>query len=308
MESKNRDSNIDIEHISVLAEKLTELISLPTDGIMVDGTLGHGGHSLLFGQKLGPDGLLLGFDVDKNCIERAQSTLSSLQCQVKIFCENFAKMGEVLPQNGIEKVDMILADLGFCSAQMGDKERGLSFQENMPLDMRLDYRISLTAADIVNGYDENRLADVIFQFGQERASRRIARHIVDQRKRQKILTTAHLAALVCQALNQPVQGRRQKKTHPATKTFQALRIEVNSELQCLTDLLSAAPDLLRKGGKIAIISFHSLEDKIVKEDFKSKGKAGVYEIMTPKPLVASKDEVEMNPRARSAKLRIAVKK
>jgi len=308
VESENRDSNIDIEHISVLAEKLTELISLPTDGIMVDGTLGHGGHSLIFGQKLSPDGLLLGFDVDKNCIERAQSTLSSLQCHVKIFCENFAKMGEVLPQNGIEKVDMILADLGFCSAQMGDKNKGLSFQENMPLDMRLDYRISLTAADIVNGYDEDRLADVIFQFGQERASRRIARHIVDQRKRQKIMTTAHLAALVCQALNQPVQGRRQKKIHPATKTFQALRIEVNSELQCLTDLLSAAPDLLRKNGKIAIISFHSLEDKIVKEDFKSKGKAGVYEIMTPKPLVASKDEVEMNPRARSAKLRIAVKK
>jgi 16S rRNA (cytosine1402-N4)-methyltransferase len=308
VESENRDSNIDIEHISVLAEKLTELISLPTDGIMVDGTLGHGGHSLLFGQKLGPDGLLLGFDVDKNCIERAQSTLSSLQCRVKIFCENFAKMGEVLPQNGIEKVDMILADLGFCSAQMGDKNKGLSFQENMPLDMRLDYRISLTAADIVNGYDEDRLANVIFQFGQERASRKIARYIVDQRKRQKILTTAHLAALVCQALNQPVQGRRQKKTHPATKTFQALRIEVNSELQCLTDLLEAAPDLLRKDGKIAIISFHSLEDKIVKEDFKSKGKAGVYEIMTPKPLVACKDEVKSNPRARSAKLRIAVKK
>lgn len=307
MEHKNRDSNIEIQHISVLAEKLTELISLPTDGVVVDATLGHGGHSLLFGKMLGPEGLLLGLDVDENCIKRAQLLLDSLECQVVIVRENFARIGEILSQKGIEKVDMILADLGFCSAQLGDCDRGLSFQENMPLDMRLDYRISLTAADIVNGYDEIRLADVIYQFGQERASRRIARYIVDQRKRQKITTTAHLAALVCRALNQPVQGRRQKKIHPATKTFQALRIEVNSELQSLKEMLNAAPSLLKRNGKIAVISFHSLEDKIVKEDFKSNGKAGVYNVITPKPIVALKNEVEKNPRARSAKLRIAVR-
>ena len=305
MDTAKDHADIPNEHISVLTDKLTELVKLPKDGLMVDATLGHGGHSLLFGKTLGPEGLIFGLDVDENCIKRAQSILNSLECRVTIVRENFARISDVLAENDIEKVDFILADLGFCSAQLADSQRGLSFQENMPLDMRLDYRISLTAADIINGYDEDSLANVIYEFGQERASRRIARYIVEQRKQQKIMTTAHLAALICRALNQPVHGRRARKIHPATKTFQALRIAVNGELDSLKSILCAAPDLLKTGGRIAIISFHSLEDKIVKEDFKRNGKAGIYEIVTSKPIVASRAEVENNPRARSAKLRIA---
>ena len=305
MDTAKNHADTPNEHISVLADTLTELVKLPTDGLMVDATLGHGGHSLLFGKTLGPEGLIFGLDVDENCIKRAQSTLSSLQCRVTVVRENFARLADVLAENDIDKVDFILADLGFCSAQLADSGRGLSFQENMPLDMRLDYRISLTAADIVNGYDEDSLANVIYEYGQERASRRIARYIVEQRKQQKIMTTAHLAALICRALNQPVHGRRTMKIHPATKTFQALRIAVNGELDCLKAILNAAPALLKTGGRIAIISFHSLEDRIVKENFKRNGKEGIYEIVTPKPIVASRAEVENNPRARSAKLRIA---
>lgn len=295
------------EHISVLAENLTELIRLPRDGVMVDATLGHGGHSCLFGKTLGPSGLLIGIDVDQNCIVRAQTILSSLECRVLTIRENFAKIADVLAENGIEKADFILADLGFCSAQLNDSERGLSFQENMPLDMRLDCRNTLKAADIVNSCGEDDLANLIYQFGQERASRRIARFIVDHRKHQKITTTSQLAALVCRALNQPVQGRRATKIHPATKTFQALRIAVNTELDNLISLLKSAPGLLKDGGQIAIISFHSLEDKIVKDNFRDNQKAGLYEIVTAKPVTASRDEVNDNPRSRSAKLRVARK-
>lgn len=305
MDAASNQADTPSEHISVLADELTELVKLPKDGLMVDATLGHGGHSLLFGKTLGPDGLVFGLDVDENCIKRAQSTLSNLQCRIIVVRENFAGIADVLAQNGIDKVDFILADLGFCSAQLADSDKGLSFQENMPLDMRLDCRISTTAADIINGYDENSLANVIYEFGQERASRKIARYIVDQRKQQKITTTSHLAALVCRALNQPVHGRRAKKIHPATKTFQALRMAVNGELDSLKAILNAAPGLLKTGGRIAIISFHSLEDRIVKEDFKRNSKAGIYDIVTPKPFAASRTEVENNPRARSAKLRIA---
>ena len=275
---------------------------------MVDATLGHGGHSLVFGQTLGPSGLLLGIDVDENCIVRAQTNLSSLQCKVLTIRENFAKIADVFTENGIEQADFILADLGFCSAQLSDSQRGLSFQENMPLDMRLDCRNTLKAADIVNGYGEEELANLIFQFGQERASRRIARFIVDHRKHQKITTTSQLAALVCRALNQPVQGRRATKIHPATKTFQALRIAVNGELDNLITLLDSVPSLLKSGGQVAIISFHSLEDKIVKDNFKQNASAGVYEILTAKPLEANRDEIRENPRSRSAKLRIAKRK
>jgi 16S rRNA (cytosine1402-N4)-methyltransferase len=302
---ENRDINTDIEHISVLSEKLAELISIPKDGVMVDATLGHGGHSFLFGKTLGPCGLLLGMDVDQNCINRAQMILDSLQCRVMTVRENFSKIEDVLTEKGVGKVDFILADLGFCSAQLGNSERGLSFQENMPIDMRLDCRNTLKAADIINDYKESDLADVLYEYGQERASRRIARFIVDYRRHQKIKTTAQRAALVCRALNQPVQGRRVVKTHPATKTFQALRIAVNRELDNLKILLESAPKLLKSGGKVAIISFHSLEDKIVKENFKLNKKDRVYEIITPKPVEANKQEIKCNPRARSAKLRIA---
>jgi 16S rRNA (cytosine1402-N4)-methyltransferase len=294
-----------IEHVPVLADILPKLISLPTDGAVVDATVGHGGHSYLFGKQLGSDGLILGLDVDKNCIGRAQEKLSSLSCKVVLVRENFSEVAEVMAGKGIGKVDFILADLGFCSGQLTDSAKGLSFQENMPLDMRLDNRLNITAADIVNNEDEEDLANLIFDYGEERASRRIARFIVEFRRGQPITTTAQLAAIICKSLNQPVRGRRHQKVHPATKTFQALRIAVNDELGRLGKLLADSPRLLKQNGYIGIISFHSLEDRIVKLNFKENAAKGFYEIITKKPIVPLREEVISNPRARSSKLRIA---
>jgi 16S rRNA (cytosine1402-N4)-methyltransferase len=296
------DEALSDEHIPVLPGPLLERIQLPKDGIMVDATLGHGGHSKLFGQTLGPEGVLLGLDVDQNSIQRAQSILSGLQCKVAIVRENFARIAEVLNEQGIGKVDFILADLGFCSAQMDNADRGLSFQKPMQLDMRLDERLKTTAADLVNTLGQTELADLIFQYGQDRASRRIARFIVDQRQKRKITTTVDLAMLICRALGKP---NRPGTIHPATRTFQALRIAVNREMDCLETLLSVGPDILKPGGIIAMISFHSLEDGRVKRNFRQNKADGVYEVLTKKPLVASQDEIQRNPRSRSAKLRIA---
>ncbi len=297
-------NNTPIEHIPVLANTLADFVGLPRDGVMVDATVGHGGHSLLLGGILGPDALILGLDIDENCIHRAQKKLSSLSCKVVLVRENFANLADVFSQHNVGKADLIIADLGFCSAQLADPERGLSFQQNLPLDMRLDTRLRINAADIVNDSDEKTLADLIYRYGQERASRRIARFIVDYRKAQPITTTGQLALIVCKALGQLPQGRK-SKIHPATRTFQALRIAVNNELDSLAKLLESVPGLLKQGGKVAVISFHSLEDKIVKLSFRENSKNGIYEILTKKPVSASRAEVAENPRARSAKLRIA---
>lgn len=293
-----------VEHIPVLAEGLAEQISLPPDGVMVDATIGHGGHSLLFGQILGPKAVLIGLDVDDKAIERAKLKLKDLPCKVILLNSNFSQVAEQLHEQGFDKVDFILADLGLCSAQLADARMGLSFQTNMPLDMRIDKRIKTTAADIVNTADEKSLADLIYRFGQERASRRIARFIVQQRRREPIDTTGQLAAIVCRALKRPGKETR-SRIHPATRTFQALRIAVNSELENLKRLLIAAPALLKKNGRIAVISYHSLEDGLVKSDFKENKRQGIYTVITKKPIVPTRDEVAKNPRARSAKLRIA---
>ena len=295
------------EHIPVLAKRLAEQINLPPDGVMVDVTIGHGGHSLLFGQKLGPAGVIVGLDVDKKAIQRAQFILKDLSCKVILLHSNFSQIREQLGKEGIAEVDLILADLGVCSAHLADAKMGLSFLENMPLDMRIDKRLKRTAADIVNEADEKSLADVIYEFGQDRASRRIARFIVRERGRGPISTTSQLASIVCRALGQPEQKRR-GKIHPATRTFQALRIAVNKELENLEQLLSAAPSLLKRKGVIAVISFHSLEDRLVKNTFKENEREGIYRVVTKKPLVPSRAEVAENRRARSAKLRIAERK
>lgn len=292
------------EHIPVLAKALTEQISLPQDAVMVDATIGQGGHSYLFGEKLGPEGAIIGLDVDTNAIRRAQSILNDLACRVILLNSNFSQIAECLEEQGIEKVDFILADLGVCSAQLADARMGLSFQQNMPLDMRLDKSLKTTAADIVNKADEKSLADLIYGFGQDRASRRIARFIMRHRTNEPISTTAQLASVVCKALARPRRKRR-SRIHPATRTFQALRIAVNNELENLAKLLASAPKLLKKNGYIAVISFHSLEDRLVKGSFKENGKNGAYRIVTKKPIVPTKKEISENRRARSAKLRIA---
>lgn len=289
-------------HIPVLVEPLKEWIHLPKDGILVDATVGHGGHSAVFGRQLGPKGCLLGLDVDPNSIRRAAQTLRGLSCRVELIRENFDCISRLLAERGIDKVDCILADLGFCSGQLDDAERGLSFQTAMPLDMRLDDRLKTTAADLVNRLPQTELADLIYRYGQDRASRRIARFIVEQRQGRKFTTTAELAEVVCRALKAPARGQR---IHPATRTFQALRIAVNDELTRLQTLLTAAPKLLKPGGIIAVISFHSLEDGMVKNDFRGHKSAGVYEVLTKKPIPPTDEEIAQNPRSRSAKLRVA---
>jgi 16S rRNA (cytosine1402-N4)-methyltransferase len=292
------------EHIPVLAEVLVEQIKLPQDAVVVDATIGQGGHSLLFGKRLGSKGAIIGLDVDIKAIQRAQSVLEGLQCRVILVNSNFSEIADVVRAQGIEKVDFILADLGVCSAQLEDDRMGLSFQRNMPLDMRLDKRLSATAADIISRADEKTLADLIYRFGEERASRRIARFIVERRKREPITTTGQLAAIVSSALG---KGGQWSRIHPATRTFQAFRIAVNNELENLTTLLGSAPALLKQNGYVAVVSFHSFEDRIVKMDFKSNEKNGVYKVITKKPISASRDEISKNHRARSAKLRIAQK-
>jgi 16S rRNA (cytosine1402-N4)-methyltransferase len=294
------------QHIPVLADVLAEQISLPQDAVMVDATIGQGGHSLLFGRRLGPEAAIIGLDVDTNAIQRAQSVLQQLRCRVILVQSNFADLADVVRRQGFEKVDFILADLGFCSAQLEDESMGLSFQRNMPLDMRLDKRLKTTAADIVNSADEKTLADLIYKFGQDRASRRIARFIVERRRREPVTTTGQLASIVSAALARGGHGKW-SRIHPATRTFQALRIAVNNELDNLAAMLAPAPQLLDKDGYIAVISFHSLEDGLVKTNFKDNQSKGIYRIITKKPITPSRLEILQNPRARSAKLRIAQK-
>ena len=258
----------------------------------------------MFGRILGPEGLIVGLDVDKKTIRRAHFTLRELGCKVILIRENFSHIRRELHKRGIEKADFIFADLGVCSAQLADPQMGLSFQINMPLDMRIDQRLERTAADIVNKTDEKRLADLLYEFGQERASRRIARYVVRERQREPIMTTGRLAAIVCKSLGQPGQ-KRKSRIHPATRTFQALRIAVNNELGNLEELLGSVPELLKRKGRVAVISYHSLEDRTVKNNFRENERRGTYRIVTKKPIVPGREEIAENPRARSAKLRIA---
>ena len=297
---------LQFEHIPVLSKTLAEQIILPPDGVMVDATIGQGGHSFLFGRTLGPEGAIIGLDIDKKALRRAQFILKDLACKVILQHCNFSRISEQVHKQGIDKVDFILADLGVCSAQLADVKMGLSFLCDMPLDMRIDKRLKTTAADIVNKTDEKSLADLIYKFGQDRASRRIARFIVRRRESKPITRTGQLAEIVCKALGKTGRSRK-SRIHPATRTFQALRIAVNDELENLEKLLGSAPALLNKNGYIAVISYHSLEDRLVKNDFKQNEKENIYRIITKKPIVPGREEIIENRRARSAKLRIAQK-
>jgi len=294
-----------VRHIPVLSKSLAEQIILPPDGVMVDATIGQGGHSYLFGQFLRKNAVLIGFDVDKEALKVAESRLRRLSCKVILVRSNFSQTAEKLGELGIEKADFILADLGVSSVQLADERMGLSFSADMQLDMRIDKRIKSSAADIVNNAREDELADLIYKFGEERASRRIARFIVEHRKKEPITTTAQLADIVSRALS---RGRKiKRRIHPATRTFQALRIAVNDELGSLAKLLDSGPAVLKKNGKIAVISYHSLEDRLVKRSFKKNELEGIYKVLTKKPIVPTRTEIAENRRSRSAKLRIAQK-
>lgn len=293
-----------VEHIPVLAQAVLDFAQFGPEAVVVDVTLGQGGHSLLLGERLGAEGTLLGLDVDPQALEAARTHCSGLTCRQHFLRGNFANLACYLQDLGIDGIDFLLADLGYSSTQMADPEMGLSFQADMPLDMRIDKSLTVTAADIVNHTDEKSLADIIYNYGQDRASRRIARFIVTARKKAPISTTGQLKEIVAKALWRP--GKKQgHRIHPATRTFQALRIAVNHEFDNLKQLLTLAPQMLRPGGRFAVISFHSLEDRLVKLDFKENKLSGLYKILTKKPLVADESEVRTNRRSRSAKLRIA---
>ncbi|HXE55542.1 MAG TPA: 16S rRNA (cytosine(1402)-N(4))-methyltransferase RsmH [Tepidisphaeraceae bacterium] len=289
-------------HESVLLDETIELLNLHPAATVVDCTLGRGGHSQAILQRLGPEGLLLALDIDPRNLEFARSQLTSAGAKVRFFHANFAEMEDVLSEAAIEKVDAILADLGISTNQLFESEYGLSFAQPMPLDMRIDPRTRTTAADLVGKLPEKQLAEVLYKNAQEHYSRRIARKIVEARRFSPITTTDRLAELVRSAI--PSRGGAPAKIDPATKTFMALRMEVNQEVANLGRLLEQAPRHLKTGGRFAVISFHSTEDRVVKQAFRSAEQAGHFKVITKKPVSPSEEEMSHNPRSRSAKLRV----
>ncbi len=293
-----------VQHVPVLPREVTELLSVRPGDVVLDCTIGLGGHARLLAEAAATEGLLIGLDVDEGNLQAAAQRLEGGGCPYRLFRCNYGRFEEALDEARIDAADVILADLGVSSNQVEDATRGLSFQTEGPLDMRMDDRLSVTAGDLVNRLPEAELADIIYKYGQERLSRRIARAIHRARHRGRITTTTELAQIVCKAVGADPRSRR-AKIHPATRTFQALRIAVNDELSALGALLERAPRRLRAGGRIGVISFHSLEDGIVKEDFRRRASEGIYRIVTKKPVSPDAAERERNPRSRSAKLRVA---
>ncbi len=288
-------------HEPVLADQTLHILNPQAGQIAVDCTLGRAGHARLLAQRLGPDGLLIGLDVDPHNLEFAQKSLEDAPCPVRLFHANFAELPEVLRQVGRGPADLLLADLGLSTNQLFDQRYGLSFAEPMPLDMRIDPRIEKTAADWVNTLEENDLANVLYNNAQERYSRRIARNITLERRISPIKTTERLARIVRQSI--PSRGGPPERIDPATRSFLALRMRVNSEMENLTALLACLAESLAANGRAAIISFQSMEDRLVKQAFGRMRENVIGQLLTKKPLGPSEDELRRNPRSRSAKLR-----
>jgi len=288
-----------------MANEVIEAFGQLPAGWIVDCTLGLGGHSELLLNAL-PEARVLGLDVDGGNLERAGGRLAGFGERFRPFRSNFSGLEEALSSLEIGPVSAILADLGVSSNQIADPLKGLSFDIDGPLDMRLDDRQKTTAADLVNGLGEGELADLLYLQSQERGSRRIAKRICQVRRQFRLNSTVMLARLVAAALGENPESHR-SRIHPATRTFMALRMAVNRETESLSALLEQAPRCLKPGGRIAIISFHSVEDKLVKESFRGNATAGVYRVLTKKPLTATDDEARDNPRSRSAKMRVAEK-
>ena len=290
-------------HVPVLLKEAIEFLNIKRGGTYIDATVGLGGHSCEIAKRLGAPGHLIGLDKDPAALALAQARLSSAgvspadRPSIELRHGSF---GSLINDQRPATVDGLLADIGVSSLQLNDATRGFSFQAEGPLDMRMNPQAELTAEQVVNEVDEVTLANLIYEFGEERRSRRIARAIVRSRP---ISTTAQLAAVISAAARPMNQAER--RIHPATRTFQALRIFVNHELDELRALLKAAPQLLKPGGRLVIISFHSLEDRIVKDAFRDGSKLGHYKLLTKKPVTATDEEIDRNPRSRSAKLRAA---
>lgn len=288
-------------HDPVLMSEVLDALSLRPGRVVADCTLGRAGHALAIAERIGPNGTLIGLDVDPANLEFAQKRLASAACTVRLFHANFAELGDVLKEVGIVRVDGMLVDLGISTNQLFEAPYGLSFAQDTPLDMRLDPRITTTAADLVNKLREDDLANVLYENAQERYSRKIARKIAEARRHVPITSTERLAELVRQAIG----GHGHEKIDPATRTFMALRMAVNREIENLQALLDEAPKHLSPGGRLAVISFHSTEDRRVKEAMRSAERTGLLKIITKKPITPAEDETTRNPRSRSAKLRVA---
>jgi 16S rRNA (cytosine1402-N4)-methyltransferase len=289
-------------HVPVLLKEAIDFLAVRRGGTYLDATVGLGGHSYEIAKRLGALGHLIGLDKDPAALGIAQAKLLGATDwpQIKLIHGSFA---DIAKEQRAATIDGILADLGVSSLEFGNPARGFSFQAEGPLDMRMNPQAELTAEQVVNHSDERELADVIYEFGEERRSRRIARAIVRSRP---IRTTVQLADVVSAAARPMKLGQKgYDRIHPATRTFQALRIFVNRELDELRGLLDAAPQMLKPGGRVVIISFHSLEDRIVKDAFREGVKQGHYRILTKKPVTPGDEEIDRNPRARSAKLRAA---
>jgi 16S rRNA (cytosine1402-N4)-methyltransferase len=283
-------------HIPVLLDEIVEWLQPAPGKRFVDGTLGGGGHTEALARRILPDGLVWGIDLDAAALTRCETRLAGLP--VRLAAGSYTEIPDILAQENAPTVDGILLDLGLSSDQLADVSRGFSFQSDGPLDLRFDAERGRPAWELVAHLDERRLADLIYQYGEERYSRRIARQIVAVRRESPIRTTRQLAELVRRC----VPRSRVETIDPATRTFQALRIAVNGELDALETALRTLPDCLAVGGRLAIISFHSLEDRLVKNAFRDDPR---LEVLTKRPLTASPAETAANPRSRSAKLRVA---
>ena len=301
-----------------MLDEVIEGLNIKENGIYVDGTLGGAGHSLEITKRL-ENGKLIGIDQDENALMKAKEVLSSYSDRVILVHDNYENIDSILQELNIPKVDGILLDLGVSSHQLDEGERGFSHSKDAILDMRMDRTREFSAWDVVNKYSEKELEDIIWNYGEDRWAKRIAEFIVKERKEKPIDTTLELVSAIKKAIPKKV---RMEGGHPAKKTFQAIRIEVNRELEVLNNSIEKMCNILNPGGRIAIITFHSLEDRIVKETFKELYKDCIcppnipqcmcnkkreIEIITRKPITASKEELKANPRSRSAKLRIAEK-
>jgi 16S rRNA (cytosine1402-N4)-methyltransferase len=294
-----------VGHDPVLLQETLDALAIVPGAIVVDCTLGRGGHALEIAKRLGPDGTLIGLDADPRNLEFAQQRLADVPCKTRLFHANFAELEEVLAQAGVDRVDGILADLGLSTNQLFDDRYGLSFGASMPLDMRIDPRTRRSAADLVNHLREEDLANVLYNLADERYSRRIARKIAEARRISPITTTDRLAELVRDAI--PAKPGPPDRIDPATRTFMALRMAVNEEVANLQRLLEQAPRFLKPAGRLVVISFHSVEDRLVKQSFRSAEQTGLLTVITKKPLSPTSEETASNPRSRSAKLRAAAK-
>lgn len=307
---------MDFEHVSVLLNETIDGLNIKPDGIYVDGTLGGGGHSYQVLKRLSPKGRLIGIDQDGEALKAAGERLKEFEQQVTFVRNNYCEIERVLKDLNIEKVDGIVLDIGVSSYQLDNLERGFSYKSDAPLDMRMDTRQDLTAADVVNTYSENELFKIIRDYGEDKFAKNIAKHIVKAREDKPFETTQELSEVIKQAIPMKVQA---KGGHPAKKTFQAIRIEVNRELTVLKESIDKMIELLNPGGRICIITFHSLEDRIVKTKFRENenpctcppsfpvcvcGKESKGKVITRKPIIPSEEEIERNKRAKSSKLRI----